>query len=168
MIARVKIRLVLLCAFVAIASSCSAETRWCSITGKAKSDTIFYPPIAHAAHISGTIVSRMTFSPSGKVIGLETIFGNQLIATSANGQMKSWTVRTDASGEELCQSLIVINFVIGETDAVEQIADPPPTIYRINVQAHTIVLNVMSDPAPTIIKSHRNWLGIFHSGKTSD
>jgi len=165
MISKVKNLLLLLCAIIAIGSSCSAQTRWCSITGKAKSDNILYPPIARAAHMSGTVVSRMTFSPTGKVIGLETIFGNPLIATSANGQMRSWTVRTDAPGEGLCQSLIVINFAIGQTESVEQVADAPPTIFRINVRTYTVAL---SDPAFTISKSHWNWLRKFHASRTHE
>jgi hypothetical protein len=161
----IKNRVLLLCAIIAIGSSCSAQTRWCSITGKAKSDNILYPPIARAAHMSGTVVSRVTYSPTGKVIGLETIFGNPLIAKSANGQMKSWTIRTDALGAELCQSLIVLNFVIGETESVEQIANTPPTITRIDVQTHPLVL---SDPAFTISKSRRNWLRRSNAKRTSD
>lgn len=161
----VKIRCLLLCAIVVIGSSCSAQARWCSITGKAKSDIILYPPIARAAHMSGTVVSRVTYSPTGKVIGLETIFGNPLIASSANGQMKSWTIRTDATGAELCQSLIVINFIIGETESVEQIANTPPTITRIDVQTHPVVL---SDPSFTISKSRWNWLRRNNARRTSD
>jgi outer membrane biosynthesis protein TonB len=114
-------RLLLICVIAAIGSSCSAETRWCSISGKAKSNSIFYPPIARAAHISGTVVSRMTFAPSGDVIEMETVFGPPLLATSANAQMKSWTVQTNAAGAEPCQSLIILNFAIGETESVEQL-----------------------------------------------
>jgi hypothetical protein len=165
MILKVKNRLLLVCAIVAIGDSCSAQTRWCSITGKAKSDNILYPPIARAAHMSGTVVSRMTFSPQGKVIGLETIFGNPLIAKSANDQMGSWTVRTDATGEGLCQGLIVIDFAIGQTESVEQVADTPPTVFRINVRTYTIVL---SDPAYTISKSHWNWRRNFHASRTRE
>lgn len=160
---RAKIRFVLLGAIAMVGWSCSAQVRWCSITGKGKSDNILYPPIARAAHMSGTVVSRMTYSPAGKVIGLDTIFGNPLMATSANGQMKSWTIRTDATGAELCQSLVVINFVIGETESVEQIANTPPTITRIDIQTHPVVL---SDPAFTISRSHRDWLKIFHTKRS--
>jgi hypothetical protein len=165
MIFRAKNRLLLLCAIVAIGGSCSAETRWCSITGKAKSNTIFYPPIARAAHISGTVVSRMTFSPSGEVIEMETVFGPPLLATSANAQMKSWTVQTNAAGADPCQSLIVLNFAIGQTESVEQIADTSPTILRINIRTYTLVL---SDPAYTISKSHWSWLKRHRAIRASD
>jgi hypothetical protein len=160
-----KNRWLLLYAIVAMASTCSAETRWCSVTGKAKSDTIFYPPIGRAAHIEGTVVSRITYSPSGKVIGLETVFGPPLLATSVNNQMKSWTVQTDAQGAELCQSLLVIGFAIGERESFEQVADTPRSIYRINVRTYTLVL---SDPAYTISQSHWNWLIRFRHKRKPD
>jgi hypothetical protein len=146
--------LLLLCAFFAASRYCSAETRWCSVTGKAQSDRLLYPPIARLANVTGVVISRAIYSPSGSVASLETLSGPRLLATSANQQMKSWTFQTDAKGTEPCQSLIVMSFVLGDTDSLEPRENVPLSIYRISVRAYHIVL---SDPAFTISKPKWSW-----------
>ncbi|QNI30211.1 energy transducer TonB [Alloacidobacterium dinghuense] len=135
--------------------SCHAKTRWCSIVGKSESDTLLYPAIARAARVSGVVIDRVTFAPAGKIADVETISGPKMLTQSANDQLKKWTVKTDSSGEDLCQSLVIANFSL----------DPPapepefgvsftPSILRISISAEPLVI---SDPAPILGKKKRRF-----------
>lgn len=154
--------------FVAIGLAChicQAQTRWCSITGTAKADTLLYPPIGRAARVTGTVISRITNLPSGPVVALETVSGPPLLATSVNGQMKSWTLRTEAKGTEPCQSLLVITFTLGNSESEKRSTTVIPGLYRMSLNANAIVL---SDPAFSISTSHWNWLKKIFKKRTTE
>jgi hypothetical protein len=155
---RIRALMVMGAAFlVLLPKLCMAETRWCSI-GKANTDTLIYPPVARVAHITGVVISRITFLPSGRVIAVDEISGPLFIAKNVSEQIKKWTVRTDARGEEPCQALLVAGFQIGDAESNEPKAKPvPPSIYRMEITAHPVVLFVQSDPSPQRICSRRRW-----------
>ena len=131
--------------FVAIAMAChicQAETRWCALTGKAKSDTLLYPPIARVAHINGTVIGRLIFSTSGKVLGFDVVSGPPMLARAVTDQTRSWTVQTDATGNDPCQTLFVADFGFGDPVPIETVSEADtPAVYRIFIRAQTIVIN---------------------------
>jgi hypothetical protein len=137
--------------FTASAVSAHAEPRWCSITGKGPNDNLLYPPIAKAAHWRGIVASRIIYAVNGKVEKVETVFGAPILATPTNNQLNRWTIKTDATGDELCQTLIIAKFrILDSTDAPKE---PPmstgASIYRILIETEPLVLDVViSDPAP--------------------
>jgi hypothetical protein len=126
---------------------CRAETRWCSLTGKAGSDTLLYPPIARAAHISGTVIGRLHFSTSGKVEEFEVISGPIMLSRAVADQVKSWTVQTDSKGEQPCQSLFAVNFTIGDEAPIP--SDSRPSLFRVSVHAEQLVLTSTPSVAST-------------------
>ena len=127
---------------------CSAETRWCATTGPVKGNTLVYPPIARAAHVNGLVVGHLIFEPSGTVLRLEDASGPVLLAKNVSDQVTRWVLSTDVQGSELCQTLLVASFTIGD-DALPRLLEgkAPPGMYRVAVHAEVIVL---SDPAGTI------------------
>jgi len=54
-----------------LASCCHAEARWCAIIGKDPADELAYPPIARAARVSGVVLSRIYYFPTGQVEHVE-------------------------------------------------------------------------------------------------
>ena len=119
----------------------AAQTRWCSITGKAKTDTIFYPPIARAAHITGTVIGRLQFSPDGKVKNFEVVSGPVMLTTAVTNQVKSWALRTDAEGEEPCQSLFIVDFRIGDSDIDQKpVQANRASMFQVSVRAQPLIL----------------------------
>jgi len=138
--------LCLLFCLIELVPSPHAEARWCSIVGKADADTVKYPVIAVAARISGVVVSRLTFTPSGKVTAFEEISGPKLLASTTGSQLREWTVKTDAQGEELCQALVVIDYKLVAPDSNLRPGAYPrtPGILRISVEA----MPVLSAPMP--------------------
>jgi hypothetical protein len=52
-----------------------SEPRWCSIASRAPGDTLVYPPIAKAAHVEGVVLTRVSYTTAGLVLGTQTISG---------------------------------------------------------------------------------------------
>ena len=97
-----------------------------------------YPAIARAAHISGTVIGRVHFSTTGKVEGFEVVSGPVMLARAVGDQIRSWTLHSDSSGDESCQTLFVASFTVGE--------EPPITfrnsagLFAVSVHAEQLIL----------------------------
>ena len=127
---------------------CAAETRWCAITAIKAQDHIVYPPIAKAASVSGIVIGRLEFMPDGEVLGWTTISGPQLLSGPMGGQMKLWTISTDARGAAPCQALVLAEFLLGDMPQTTATSAPAPAgLYRMVLRAERIVL---SDPSFTV------------------
>jgi hypothetical protein len=125
--------------------ACRGEARWCDITGQSSSDKLVYPPIARAARVSGIVLARITYSPQGDVQEVATISGPPMLAKFVNVQLRSWHLKTNASGNDPCQSLAIIDFRL-VTDDKPAGAPPQPTsgsIMRFSIEAQPLTL---SDP----------------------
>jgi hypothetical protein len=149
----------LLLAIVLLVPMCRAQARWCDITGHGESDKLIYPPIARAAHVSGTVLLRITYTPQGQPQDVAPISGPPLLATPVATQLKSWHLKTNASGEELCQSLAIIDFRIASPDSliVRPPQSVPRSIIRMSVVVEPIVLYTISDPAPKKVTRRRHF-----------
>jgi len=142
-------RLVLLAVCLSVlASVCRAEPRWCSVTGRRPADMLLYPPIARAARVQGVVVSRIVYVPNGAVARVEPIFGPAMLSDSVSKQISRWIVTTDASGDELCESLLIAQFQFDEPGVETPTVNPAqgaPGILRVSVTSEVIVI---SDPGP--------------------
>jgi hypothetical protein len=142
-----------------LASACRAEARWCDVLGHGNGDKILYPPIARAAQVSGTVLARVIYSPQGEVKHVILVAGPPLLATPVATQLKTWHLKTNASGEDLCQSLAIIDFRIA-SPASSSFGPPQPvsgSIFCMSVVAEPIVLYTISDPAPKKITRRRRF-----------
>lgn len=130
-----------------VASFCHAETRWCSIVGRGPSDKFAYPPIARAARVRGVVISRIQFSSLGNVNHVETISGSPLLADSLASQIKEWTLKTDASGDETCQALVVADFRL--------LNEPPLSADQSTKPVAPSVLEIVVEvePEPIVIEN---------------
>jgi hypothetical protein len=96
----------------------------------------------------------MTYIPNGKVLKVEAISGPRLLSSALGGQLMEWTLKTDAIGTDLCQTLVNAEFSLDDSHYLRPPVlpqPPPPSILRLSVEAETdpIVYNVVtSDPAP--------------------
>jgi hypothetical protein len=137
------------------ASVCQGEARWCSIQN-AGEIALNYPPIARAARVFGVVVARVIYSPSGKVLSVEPVFGPEMLKIAARDQMSKWSLKTDALGDEPCESLVIVDFSFSNIESSPNIPNPPPPpgILRITVEAEVLIL---SDPEGTIGSKHRFW-----------
>lgn len=138
-------------AFVAAVAICHAEPRWCSIIDKGLSDQLFYPPIAKAAHVHGVVLARIIYSSDGKVEKVEPIFGPRLLATPLSGQVKAWTIKTNAVGDALCETLVIAKFHLNAPSCNSSVNPPPnsmdittPSILRLELTATPFMI---CDPA---------------------
>jgi hypothetical protein len=129
---------------------CPAEPRWCAVSQKNSSYTLVYPPIARAARVQGVVVMRMIYEPNGKVGRTEPVFGPVMLADSVTKQLLNRTVKTDATGNEQCVTLVIAEFRILDPDGVPQFVPAQPSspgILRILIESEVIII---SDPAGTL------------------
>jgi hypothetical protein len=140
------------------AGVCRGEARWCDITGHADSNKLFYPPIARAANVSGTVLARITYTSQGDVKDVISISGPPMLAKFTVAQIKDWHMKTNAAGEDLCQSLVIVEFHIG-SDVAPPVTPPQPgSIVRLSVETQPLILYSISDPAPKKITRRRRFL----------
>ena len=91
----------------------------------------------------------MVYVPNGKVIRVESISGPAMLVDSVLRQVSTWTVKTDARGEELCVSLIIADFRILTEDVM--LAEPPkglpPSAIRVTIEA------LKMEPMPATVRN---------------
>ena len=113
---------------------------------KWKTQGLVYPPIAKAAHVEGVVTLRVRFDPSGTVKDTESISGPKLLAEPSTNRIKDWRFKTNATGNELCQNLVIIKYrILPENytapEPGSEPREPQPTgSYVIRIDAYTIVL----------------------------
>jgi hypothetical protein len=138
--------------------TCRGEARWCDILGHGDSDKMVYPPIARAARVSGTVLLRVTYTPQGQPQDVNLVSGPLMLAKFAGNQLKTWHLKTNATGEDLCQSLAIIQFRLSDNPPAqaqqEQLASG--SMMRLSIDAQ--MPPCLCDPAPTLGKKRR---GLF-------
>jgi hypothetical protein len=139
-----KLHVCLLTALVFSVSSSAERTRWCSPDAAATKGTLLYPPIARAAHISGPVIVRVTYRPSGEVLQVEPASGPHILSQSVVQQLSSWRIGTSAPGDDLCQSLVIAAFALGDDTEEHAIQIADSSSLRVAVSAEPLTI---SDPS---------------------
>jgi TonB family protein len=70
-----------------------------------------YPPIAEAAHVSGTVVLRAIISKSGSIEGLQIISGPAMLGQSALDAVRTWRYRPYLLNNEPVEVETTINVI---------------------------------------------------------
>jgi len=127
-----------------VTSLCHAEARWCSIVGRGPQDRFFYPPIAKAARVYGVVLSRIYYLPTGQVRNVEAISGPPMLSRALAGQLKDWTIKTDATGEGLCESIVIGKFNLFDESGTPSNRPapmpPPPGMLLLTVDDEIVPL----------------------------
>jgi hypothetical protein len=120
-----------------------------------------YPAIARLARVSGVVLSRIIYSPSGKVLDVEQISGPPMLSSWTADQLKKWSVKTDATGDENCQELVITEFKMNDSRELPPTLIPhpePPNILRLSVETELIPFETNTyDPAPL-----KGWQALRH------
>lgn len=122
---------------IAFASLCHAEPRWCTVTGFVDRDSPVYPPIAKAAKVEGYVLAHIIYPTTGKVENVEIVFGPPMLLKAVCDTLMKWRVKTDATGDAPCQTLVIADFKIADpgADATSPPPTPPPGVLRVSVTA---------------------------------
>ena len=129
---------------------CHAEPRWCSITGRGPNDTLIYPPIARAARVSGVVLGRVVFTTDGKFVRFEPVSGPKMLEISLTKQLEQWTFQTDATGDGLCQTLVIAEYRLndlGSAIAPTSIRSEPGSSLHAEIHGEILCL---CDPQGTV------------------
>lgn len=144
--------LALILVAIALTGTAHAEPRWCSTAGKDPTNKFIYPPIARAARVTGVVLLRMEYVPNGKVVRIEPISGPRLLSDTLADQLMDWTMRTDASGDQPCVTLVIAKFTmagLGQQSPGEATIEGLPSILRLSAEAEPMTIDVViEDPAP--------------------
>ncbi len=114
-------------------SAFATEPRWCSVSSKDPSNTVRYAPIAVAGQVQGEARARIVYMPNDPVENVELLSGVPMLSQPLVDQLSKWIVRSNASGNELCQTLIIAKFKlrmpVGRGKEKVKFATAPNTIY---------------------------------------
>jgi TonB family protein len=97
--------------------------------------SLYYPPIARAAHVDGNVILLVAFAHDGSVSNVKAVSGSQLLQGSALAYIKAW--KADPSeGSRECPVVISYKTVgppsaeCGTKEAADRAAFPQPPIER--------------------------------------
>ncbi len=155
------LRPALLAASLVVCGVCAAEVP-CGIQSVSETTAPVYPPIARAAHVSGTVLLLATFDTSGNVMELRTVSGPMLLRGSAEVFVKGWKANP-YTGPRSCP--VVVKFALAnesfcsDDDAKKVYVEPS---HRLDVQHYLVsgYAYALCDPAAEIGYKRRR-LGIF-------
>jgi len=121
------------------------EPRWCSISSRDPSNTLIYAPIAAAAQVQGEARARIIYRPNGRVEKVEPLSGVPMLLMPLADQLSKWTVRSKASGDELCQTLVIATFTLRGRPRYRNWKDK----IKFTTEPNTIYISI-SRPPPEI------------------
>lgn len=114
---------ILFLSLVISATAIAEEPRWCSVSSRDPSNTLAYAPIAAAAQVQGGASAVIVYKPNGLVEKVESVSGPLMLSQPLANQLSKWVVRSNAPGDELCQTLVFATFKVGKPT-------PQPTKFR--------------------------------------
>ena len=84
-----------------------AQTARCGLTSVEASKDLIYPPIARAAHVSGTVILLAEFELDGHVGKMSVVSGPEMLKMPAQEYVSGWKAN-EYGGSRTCP--IVISF----------------------------------------------------------
>jgi len=129
----------LLCVSIAL-SAAYAQSASCGLTSIQESTPLNYPPIAKAAHVSGTVVLLATFDLTGKVTSVKPVSGPLMLQGAAIDYVNHWEANS-STGPRECPVAVTFRVVgvaaeCGSKDDHSNI--PVDSFQRIDVQ-HVVI-----------------------------
>jgi hypothetical protein len=64
--------------------------------------------------VQGEARARIIYKPNGRVEMVEPVSGAAMLSGSLASQLSNWTVRSNATGDEVCQTLVIATFTLGK------------------------------------------------------
>ena len=105
----------------------------CGLTAVTESTELIYPPIAKAAHVSGSVIFITSFAPDGTVSDLKVLSGAPMLAGSATNFVRGWKANT-ATGVRNCPVVITFRAVGEEHDCDAKAEPPKPALEAVSRQ----------------------------------
>ena len=121
---------------------------------------VVYPPIAKAAHVTGSVVLRATVGKDGYVETLQPVTGPEMLRASALDSVRQWRWKPYLqSGQPVAvETTVTVNYHLTdataatpETDAQANGARPTP----LKVPANVMAANVVEKPEPICAPEHK-------------
>ncbi len=138
---------ILFLSLVISATAIAEEPRWCSVSSRDPSNTVHYAPIAAAAQVQGEARAQIIYKPNGKVQKIEHIAGALMLSQPLENQLMNWTVRSNAPGDESCQTLVIATFALRKHGSGKFKFTTESNVIHIFVSKHRPEIVVESDAA---------------------
>lgn len=135
-----------------------AQSAPCGLTSISEQSQLIYPPIARAAHVSGTVILLVRFGQDGSPTNARVVSGPPMLQSAAVDFVKNWRANS-YNGPRECP--IVIKFKMMESD--KPLCSPeeagPPKFARSDLQHVSLSTQGVSfcDPGMTVIKTKKRW-----------
>jgi TonB family protein len=143
---------------LAATSLLRAQSAPCGITGIAETSQLVYPPIARAAHISGTVILLVRFGQDGIVTNGTVVSGPPMLRGSALDFVKRWQANA-YTGPRECPIIVDFNVIEGDKPVCSPQEAGPPKFSRSDLQHVSLSTHSLwlCDPAATITKTRKHW-----------
>ena len=123
-----------------ILSAAHAQSASCGLTSFQESTPLIYPPIAKAAHVTGTVVLLAAFDLTGKVTSIRALSGPLMLQGAAINYVKNWQANSFTGPRECPVSVtyrvVGVEAECGSKDDHSKL--PIDSFKRIDVQ-HVVI-----------------------------
>jgi TonB family protein len=127
---------------LSVSGPCIAQQEPCGLCKMTETTAPFYPPIAKAARVEGTVILLVTFATSGEVEKIETVKAPKILESPARTYVQGWRAN-QYTGPRTCP--IVISYrLFPEGDKT------PLTAIRSDLQH----VRISSPPPPPLYSSY--------------
>jgi TonB family protein len=153
-IARSAIALLLL----ASASLLHAQPTPCGLTSITEQSQLVYPPIARAAHVSGTVILLTRFDTQGVPVHINVLSGPPMLQRAALDFVKNWRAN-QYGGPRECPLVVNFNMIEGNTPVCSDQEAGSPRFTRTDLQHVSLSTQGLwlCDPAATVTKTRKRW-----------
>jgi hypothetical protein len=141
---------ILLLAF-AMSATCLAQQNDCDLHTVTDTAPAFYPPIARAAHVTGTIIMIATFKPNGNVEGVKVLSGPKMLEQPTIEYVRGWRANEYGS---IRNCPVVVNYVLDKSGTENNQHDRIDS-QHVNVYGKTVCL---CDPPAELGKRKKRFL----------
>jgi hypothetical protein len=96
---------------------------------------------------------RVIYTPKGKVLETNPVFGPVMLTDALTKQLHTWTISTDAAGSDPCVTLMVVDFYFKDPDSKSRSENPHvtyPSALHASVEEELLVI---SDPRADLSKN---------------
>jgi hypothetical protein len=151
-----------ICLLLALSATTFAQQPPCGLTSIKEAAPLLYPPIAKAAHLSGTMIFLVAFKRSGEVEKVEVLSGPKMLQAPASLYVNGLRAN-EYGGPRTCP--MVVRYVIQQDDADLRPAE------RTDFQ-HVVIYAkplVISDPEMYVEKAQKRlWPFSLHKPEHLD
>jgi hypothetical protein len=158
--AKLRLKIVMICSVLISPPMICASQSTCGIMTIDYGNSLSYPKMAWAAHVTGSVATMVIFNPDGTVLSERVLSGPDMLKGSTLDSIKTWKASPEGGPREC---LIEVTYDLSSTTPVCTYDESKALIEHPDVQHVTIRQQAVwtCDPSSTIVRIRHRFL-FFH------